>query len=446
MRNFHFSSALLPEGWADDVVVAVDDHGVIAGIGVGEPCPPFTDRLAGMAIPGVPNLHSHAHQRAMAGLTERSGPANGTDSFWTWRQTMYRLAQAISPDDLQAIATHAYIEMLQAGYTHVAEFHYLHHAPDGRPYANPAEMSARLVAAARDTGIGLTLLPVFYNTSGFDGAVCTEGQRRFACDVDGFAAIRAAIPPGVVAGIAPHSIRAVTADALAAVLAACPAGPVHIHVAEQRLEVEECLARRAARPVQWLLDHVDVDGRWCLVHATHVDAAEVAAMAARGATVGLCPTTEADLGDGIFPVEAFVAAGGRYGVGSDSQVSASPFEEMRLLEWGQRLASGRRTVLAGGPERSTGRTLVDAALAGGGAACGVAVGQIEVGMRADISVLGAGFPGDVGLDKAIFAPRSNPVRHVVAGGECVVRDGQHRLQTIAAARFDSVVATLRAAV
>jgi formimidoylglutamate deiminase len=442
MRNFHFSRALLPEGWADDVVIAVDGNGMIAGIGVGEPCPPFTDRLAGAAIPGVVNLHSHAHQRAMAGLTERSG--SGTDSFWTWRQTMYRLVQGLDPDDLQAVATQAYVEMLQAGYTHVIEFHYLHHAPDGRPYADPAEMGKRLVAAAQNAGIGLTVLPVLYNASGFDGAACTEGQRRFACDVDLFLRIRDGLQ---APGVAPHSLRAVTPDALHAVLAAAPAGPVHIHVAEQTLEVEECVARYGQRPVAWLLDHMDVDTRWCLVHATHVDADEVARIAACGATVGLCPTTEADLGDGIFPAEALMAAGGRFGVGSDSQVSASPLEELRLLEWGQRLLTGRRTVLAGDGERSNGRALLDAAYAGGAAACGIETGQIEVGMRADIAVLApdlqAMMTGDLVLDAAIFAARSNPVRHVVVGGECVVRDGRHRLEAIAASAFETVARRLR---
>ena len=440
MRNFHFQTALLPEGWADDVVIAVED-GVIVDMGVGGPCPPFTDRLAGVAVPGVVNLHSHAHQRAMAGLTERSGDQE--DSFWTWRETMYRAVMAISPDDLQTIATQAFIEMLQGGYTHVAEFHYLHHAPDGRPYDDPAEMSKRLMAAAEAAGIGLTLLPVLYAASGFDGAAPNAGQRRFACDLDGFAAIRAGLPGAT--GIAPHSLRAVPRDVLARALDGV-AGPVHIHVAEQRREVEECVAAWGARPVAWLLEHAPLDARWCLVHATHVDAAEVAGMAAAGVTVGLCPTTEADLGDGVFPAEAYQAAGGRFGVGSDSQMSASPFEELRLLEWGQRLVSGRRTVLAGGPGRSTGRTLLEATAAGGAAACGVQSGAIEVGMRADVTVLAAGLPGDGALDGFVFAPRGNPVRHVIAGGECVVRDGQHGLQAVVAGQFARVMDRLRGAV
>ena len=438
MRHFHFTTALLPEGWADDVVIAVED-GVIMDMSVGGPCPPFTDRLPGAAIPGIPNLHSHAHQRAAAGLTERSGDT--LDSFWTWRQTMYRAAAAITPEDLEAIARHAFIEMLQGGYTHVAEFHYLHHAPDGRPYADPAEMSRRLAAAAEAAGIGLTLLPVLYAAGGFDGEAVEAGQRRFACDADGFAALRAALPPpapGHVHGIAPHSLRAVPPEALRAALDAAPAGPIHIHVAEQRREVEECIALRGQRPVAWLLDHHGVDARWCLVHATHVDEAEVARMATSGAVVGLCPTTEADLGDGIFPADAYIQAGGRFGVGSDSQVAAGWADELRLLEWGQRLVTNRRTVLAGGPGRSTGRTLIEAAATAGAQACAVTAGQIEVGMRADITVLAPVRPGDAALDTAVFAPRQ-PVRHVVVRGDCVVRDGQHRLATVSAEAFRRVV-------
>ena len=443
MRHFHFATALLPEGWADDVVIAVDGAGVIADMSVGGPCPPFTDRLAGVAVPGIANLHSHAHQRAMAGLTERSG--TGEDSFWTWRQAMYRAVQAITPDDLQAIATHAFVEMLRGGYTHVAEFHYLHHGPDGRPYADPAEMARRVIAAAAAAGIGLTFLPVLYSGGGFGGVPASEGQRRFVCDRDGFMALRAALPaagPGVSFGVAAHSLRAVPAEELAAMLAGAPEGPVHMHVAEQPLEVEECAAFTGQRPVAWLLDHAGVDARWCLVHATHVDEAEVAGMARSGAVVGLCPTTEADLGDGVFPAVGFQAAGGRFGVGSDSQVSASPYEEVRLLEWGQRLVSGRRTVLAGGADRSTGRTLLEATAMAGAQACGIAAGAIEVGMRADVVVLGASYPGDDAVDAAVFAARGSPVRHVIARGECVVRDGAHALQSIAETGFARVMKRL----
>lgn len=444
MRNFHFQTALLPEGWADDVVIAVED-GVIADMSVGMPCPPFTDRLAGLAIPGVANLHSHAHQRAMAGLTERSGA--GEDSFWTWRQAMYRAVQAITPEDLQVIATQAFIEMLQGGYTHVAEFHYLHHQPDGTAYDDPAEMSRRLIAAAEAAGIGLTLLPVLYAAGGFGGVPTSAGQRRFACGLDGFAALRAALPepgPGMVWGVAPHSLRAVPPDALAGMLRGLASDmPVHIHVAEQRLEVEDCLAATGQRPVAWLLDHAAVDARWCLIHATHVDAGEVAAMARSGAVVGLCPTTEADLGDGVFPAAAFQAAGGQFGVGSDSQVSASALDELRLLEWGQRLVGHRRTVLAGGPGRSTARTLLHQAARAGAQACGIASGAIAVGMRADVAVLGGEATRDAALDTAMFAARGNPVRHVISHGECVVRDGVHGLARVSAERFARTMARLR---
>ena len=447
MRNFHFSTALLPEGWADDVVIACED-GIIVDMSVGAPAPPFTDRLAGVAIPGIANLHSHAHQRAMAGLTERSGPGTqaGDDSFWSWRQSMYRGVMAITPEDLEVIATQAFIEMLQGGYTHVAEFHYLHHQADGTPYADPAEMSRRIAAAAETAGIGLTLLPVLYCASGFDGAAPEPGQRRFACDVDGFLRLREALPkPGAggVQGVAPHSIRAVPPGSLAALLAAVPEGPVHIHIAEQMKEVTECQAWSGQRPVAWLLDHAAVDARWCLVHATHADASEVAGMAASGAVAGLCPTTEADLGDGVFQAASFQAAGGAFGVGSDSQVSASALEELRLLEWGQRLVSGRRTVLAGGAERSTARTLVEAAARAGAAACGIEAGVIDIGQRADVTVLEASHPGDAALDGAVFAPRRNPVRHVVSRGDCVIRDGLHRLGPTMAEQFGKAMARLR---
>ena len=436
MRNFHFSAALLPDGWADDVVIACED-GTIADMSVGAPCPPFTDRLAGVAIPGIPNLHSHAHQRAIAGLAERAG--QGTDSFWTWREAMYRAVQAITPDDLQDIATFAFVEMLQGGYTHVAEFHYLHHAPGGRPYADPAELSRRIIAAAEAAGIGLTLLPTLYATSGFGGAPPTEGQRRFACSLDQFAALRAALPG---AGVAAHSLRAVPPDALAALLQIAREGPMHIHMAEQAREVEDCIAHTGQRPIAWLLDHAEVDARWCLVHATHADPAEVAAMARSGTVVGLCPATEADLGDGVFPAAAFQAAGGQFGVGSDSQVSASVLDEFRLLEWGQRLATGRRTVLAGRPGWSNARTLIETAARAGALACGIEAGAIAVGMRADVVVLDSMHERDAALDASVFAPRGIPVRHVVAGGECVVRDGTHRLQAIACDRFRRALARL----
>lgn len=447
MRNFHFPTALLPDGWAADVLVSQVD-GVITAVAAGIPCPPGADHLGGAAVPGIANLHSHAHQRAMAGLAERSG--TGTDSFWTWREAMYATSGRLDPDGFEAVATQLYIEMLRAGTTTVAEFHYLHHDPAGRPYADPAELSHRVIAAASSAGIGLTLLPVLYAASGFGGAAPTTMQRRFAIGLDDFMRLRARLPParpGLVHGVAPHSLRAVPPDALAALVAATPAGPIHIHVAEQPQEVLDCLQHTGQRPVRWLLDHTPVDGRWCLIHATHTDADELTALAASGAVAGLCPTTEANLGDGVFPAVAYQAAGGRFGVGSDSQVCVSPWEELRLLEYGQRLTLRRRAALAGGPGRSTGRTLVETAARYGALACGFAGGSIAPGMRCDIAVLDTGHPqlagreGDALLDAAVFAGPA-PVRHVIAGGRCVVRDGVHPLQEPALRRFNDVMRRL----
>ncbi|NDH63032.1 MAG: formimidoylglutamate deiminase, partial [Alphaproteobacteria bacterium] len=276
--KLHLETALTPDGWRRDVVVYID-HGVIAGI---EPAAGDTtaDRVAGVAVPGLPNLHSHAFQRAMAGLTEHRGRAGGTtDSFWTWRETMYRFVERLTPDDLEAIAAFAYMEMLEAGFTWVAEFHYLHHQPDGRPYDNVAEMSERIVAAADTAGIGLTLLPVFYRQSGFLGQPPSEGQRRFLNDRDSYARLMETRVPGGTIGIAPHSLRAVTLGDLAWAAATWRGRPAHIHVSEQTREVDDCLAAHARRPVDLLLDTVDVDAHWCLVHATHADADEIARIA-----------------------------------------------------------------------------------------------------------------------------------------------------------------------
>ena len=312
-----------------------------------------------MAVPGLPNLHSHAFQRAMAGLTERRG--SEADSFWTWREAMYRFVERLTPDDLEAIAAFAYMEMLEAGFTSVAEFHYLHHQPDGRPYDNVAEMSERIVAAAETAGIGLTLLPVLYRQSGFLGKPPTPAQRRFVSDRDTYARLMETRVPDGNIGIAPHSLRAVTLDDLQWAALTWHGLPAHIHVAEQTREVEECLAAHGRRPIDLLLDTVEVDARrWCLVHATHADAGELARIVKAKAVVGLCPITEANLGDGLFDAQAFLAQGGRFGIGSDSLVRISAADELRTLEYGQRLMHRRRNVL-GEATRSTGRRLFEAA-------------------------------------------------------------------------------------
>ncbi|MCG8693780.1 MAG: formimidoylglutamate deiminase, partial [Minwuiales bacterium] len=331
MTSLICDEILLADGWARDVVLKIDDAGWLAAVrpaAVGD----AGERVAGPVIPGMPNLHSHAFQRAMAGLGERAGPTG--DSFWTWRQVMYDFVGRLGPDAVEAIAAQLYVEMLKAGFTAVGEFHYLHHDPSGRPYADPAELSHRVIAAARRTGIGITHLPVLYAHGGFGGQPAADGQRRFLNDADGFFRIvdsafaEADGDSQIAVGIAPHSLRAVTPDLLAEALrmldARDTAAPVHIHIAEQTKEVDDCVAWSGARPVDWLFDNVDVDDRWCLVHATHMTEGETMRLATSGAVAGLCPTTEANLGDGLFPAPAYLRAGGRYGVGSDSHISVSP--------------------------------------------------------------------------------------------------------------------------
>jgi formiminoglutamate deiminase len=328
-----------------------------------------TDERHNVGVPGLPNLHSHAFQRGLAGLTERRGPTG--DSFWTWRELMYRFVERLEPEGLEAIAALVYAEMLEGGFTHVGEFHYLHHDQDGKPFANPGELAGRIAAAAETTGIGLTLLPTFYAHSGFGGADPTPRQRRFINDVDSFARVveasRSAVRglPGAVVGVAPHSLRAVTPEELKGVVKVAQGEVIHIHIAEQTKEVQDCIAWSGQRPIQWLLENQTVDERWCLVHATHATDAEVAGMAASRAVVGLCPITEANLGDGIFPAPSFLEQGGRYGVGSDSNVLLDGAEELRILEYSQRLAQRARNVLARAEGQSTGRSLFEAALAGG---------------------------------------------------------------------------------
>ena len=434
MTAYAFDRVLTPDGWLAPGTVEVGADGRIAGVEPGE----RGERIGGVALPGMPNLHSHAFQRAMAGLSERAGP--GEDSFWTWREVMYGFVDRLGPDDSEAIAAQLYCEMLKAGYTAVAEFHYLHHAPDGSPYGDLAEMAERVTAAARRTGIALTLLPVLYNAGGFGGAPMGGAQRRFANDAERLLRIveamgqRHSTNPSFRVGLAPHSLRAVGPESLADAVAGLDAmdrdAPIHIHVAEQTKEVEDCVAWSGRRPVERLLETQDVGPRWCLVHATHMTPDETRALAATGAVAGLCPTTEANLGDGLFPLGAYLEAGGRLGIGSDSHVSVSPVEELRWLEYGQRLAARRRNIAA--PARgSTGAGLHAAALEGGAAATARETGALEAGRAADIVTLDAAHPllagktDDAILDTYVFAGNANPVRDVMVGGSWVVRNGRH---------------------
>jgi formimidoylglutamate deiminase len=450
MSTLHFASALLPAGWAVDVQVVVTD-GIISRVTAGT-VPASDDERHQQAIPGIASLHSHAFQRGMAGLAETRG--NTADTFWTWRETMYRFALAMTPEDTEAIATLLYVEMLEQGFTRVGEFHYLHHDRDGTPYADPAEMATRIARAAETAGIGLTLLPSFYAHGSFGGAAPHAGQRRFICSVDQFAklmaATRAAIRtvPGANIGVAPHSLRAVTPNQLAAVAPLAEGGPVHIHAAEQVREVEECIAWSGRRPVEWLLEHAPVDPRWCLIHATHMTTMETTALARRGAVAGLCPVTEASLGDGIFPTREFLAGGGRFGVGTDSNVLVGVTDELRQLEYGQRLQHRERNVLSGGRGVSTGRALFDTALAGGAQALAQPFAGLQAGARADIVTLDTTHPSlagrsrDAVLDGWIFASGASAIDCVWAGGNKVVVGGRHRLRERARDTFNAAVRRL----
>jgi formimidoylglutamate deiminase len=455
MPAYFADYAWLPHGWAANV--RLDTQGAALARAQADASADDAERIGRYVVPGMPNLHSHAFQRAMAGLTERQSASRASgardeqvDSFWTWREVMYAFASRIGPDELRAIAAQLYVEMLKAGYTQVCEFHYLHHQPNGKPYADPAAMSLALVEAAQEAGIGLTLLPTLYMTGGFDGRPLAERQRRFGHDVDSylrlFAQLRALESPMLRVGLALHSLRAVPEDAMRAVLASELARdcPIHIHIAEQIGEVQDCLAIRNARPVEWLLDHAPVDARWCLVHATHMTDVETRRLAASGAIAGLCPTTEANLGDGLFALKPYLDAGGAIGIGSDSHVSVSPVEELRWLEYGQRLATRRRNIGASRESASVGETLFRRALDGGARASGARVAALA-DTRADWVALDAASPILAGRDTAhvidtwLFAGNSSLVQDVVVGGTRVVQDFRHRDEERIAARYRDVV-------
>ncbi len=444
----HYETALLPGGWARDVAVTVK-AGRIAAIAPGVP-----GARAGCLLAAPVNLHSHTFQRAMAGLTERRGPVRpegGADSFWTWRSLMYRFLDRLTPEDVQAIAAMVMMEMAEAGYGAMVEFHYLHHGVGGVPYADPAEMARRIVAAADEARLGLTLLPVFYAQGGCDGRALAGGQVRFGNDLQRFLTLQAMAGRGMaldgVLGVAPHSLRAVSREGLAEVVAV--PGPLHIHVAEQMAEVAEVQAAYGARPVEWLLGHAPVDRRWCLIHATQMAPAETMALAASGAVAGLCPITEANLGDGIFDGVRFVGAGGRFGVGSDSNVRISLSEELRGLEYSQRLAGRGRAMLAEAG-RSTGGVWGEGVCAGGGPAGGGGGGAIAVGEWADLVVLDtagpdmAGAVGDTLLDTFIFAGDDRMVTDLWSAGRHVVQGGRHVARAGIVARYREAMGRLRA--
>ncbi|MEP5765248.1 MAG: formimidoylglutamate deiminase [Halieaceae bacterium] len=453
-RTLYIERALLADGWARQLVLSIDEEGLITGL---KPdvasMPAGAEAVSGVVVPGMANCHSHAFQRAMAGLTETRG--SGDDSFWSWRDAMYRLLQHIGPDELQAISEQLYIEMLKHGYTAVGEFHYLHHNPSGVAYDDPTEMSRRVIGAAQSVGIHITHLPVLYCHSDFGGLPPETGQRRFVHDIDAYQNLLQQLHKAyqgvanVQLGIAPHSLRAVSEPLLRQAIAAIDeldgAAPIHIHIAEQEREVVACLEHTGKRPVAWLLDHFDLDARWCLVHATHVDEQETLALADSAAIAGLCPTTEANLGDGIFPAVDYLQGRGRFAIGSDSQVCLDPAQELRLLEYGQRLQRRRRSLLADAQQPSVGEYLFRGAARGGAQALGLNSGELRQGARADLLVLDQQHPGlyskqeSALLDSWIFSCNGTPVKDVMVAGQWRVRDGVHAQEEAVAQRFREVL-------
>ncbi|WP_421700889.1 formimidoylglutamate deiminase [Aliiroseovarius sp.] len=442
--------ALLAEGWVENLRLEITG-GAVTGLTPDSAAQPGDTRVDTL-LPALANLHSHAFQRAMAGMTEYR--LAGRDSFWTWRDLMYRFTAHLDPEGVEAIAALVQMEMLEAGYTSVGEFHYLHHQPDGQPYARLAELSDRIMAAAATTGIGLTHLPVLYSYAGVGEVPLEAGQRRFGNNVDRFCALvdqaRGALrdlPGDCRIGIAPHSLRATSPRDLNTVLAAHGEGPVHIHISEQPKEVEEVLTGLGARPVDWLLDNAPVDDRWCLIHATHMTEAETRAMAASGAVAGLCPITEANLGDGPFNGPTYLAAGGAFGVGSDSNVRISLTEELRTLEYSQRLRDLSRNVLVVG-EGSVGQSLYSGAARGGARALGRRAGQIALGQLADLVAVDGTDPAlcalevDQLLDGLVFAASDRVVTDVWAAGRHQVRGGRHVAREAILARYRTAIAEL----
>jgi formiminoglutamate deiminase len=446
MHYIHAGMALLPTGWASQVRIGLSD-GRIASLEIDSP-PERDDSSCHVVLPGMPNLHSHAFQRALSGLTEV--PGESADSFWSWRDIMYRYALSMTPDQLDVVASQVYVEMLEAGFTRVGEFHYLHHDRDGQPYRDIAEMASRIASAAFHTGIGLTLLPVFYAHSNFCGLDPGDEQRRFVTDLDRYARLLAAsrevvqdLPTGTV-GVAPHSLRAVTPDELTALSEMQFDGPMHIHVAEQTREVDDCVAWSGMRPVEWLLNHADIDERWCLVHATQMTDAETRQLARTGAVAGLCPLTEANLGDGTFAGAPFVEHGGRYGVGSDSNSRISVADELRQLEYSQRLTYRQRNVMAA-DGTSTGRALFESAVRGGSQALAGSGAGIEQGAPADLVALDSEVvsltDGDRALDSWLFG-QGVRVDAVWVAGQQVVTDGRHHRREDVSGRFRRVMLEL----
>jgi len=452
MMRIWAEQALLADGWQPDVSIEITAEGRIGAVAANSPWQ--GERRFGVIVPAPANCHSHAFQRAMAGLTERRGP-DETDSFWTWRRLMYRFLEQITPEQVQAIAAFVQMQMLEAGFATNVEFHYLHHQPDGSEYSDIAEMSARIAAAAVESGIGLTLLPVAYRFGGCDGRALGAGQRRFGSDLDRYVRLLegaeravANLPADSVVGVAPHSLRAIGRDDLPVLAALRPGAPLHMHLAETGAEVEEVRSAFQARPVEWMVEHAALSARWCLIHVTQMEAHETAALATTGAVAGLCPLTEASLGDGVFDGVRWMGAGGAIALGSDSNIRISLTEELRQLETSQRLRDHSRAALAT-IDKSTGRRLFEAAAEGGAAAAGRDSGRLAPRAWADMVALDMahhdleGLCGDTILDSFAFAGDHRMISDVWAAGRHVVQGGRHIRHDAISAAYRTAVAGLR---
>ncbi|MCP1200528.1 formimidoylglutamate deiminase [Notoacmeibacter sp. MSK16QG-6] len=450
MQHIWANQALVGGQWRQSVAVEIDEDGRISAVTSDAP---RLDTRVDVLLPAPANLHSHAFQRAMAGLTERRGP-EGRDTFWTWRQLMFRFLEELTPEDIEAIAAYVQMEMMEAGYASVGEFHYLHHQPDGTPYDDIGELSARIAAAAEQSGIGLTLLPVLYGQGGCDGAPLRRGQARFGNRLERFAKLYSRAEKIVDTlssdsgiGVAPHSLRAVNREELADVISLATEGPLHMHLAEQVAEVDEVQAAYGQRPVHWLLDHHEVSSRWCLIHCTQMTETETVRLARTGAVAGLCPITESSLGDGIFNAAGFLAEGGRFGIGSDSNIRIALSEELRTLEYSQRLRDRHRAILSSA-DRSTGRLLFDEAVRGGAQALGRRSGEIAVGHWADLLALNTeavdleGKAGDTLLDAYVFAGDDRMVSDLWTAGRHMVREGRHVARARIEATYRKVATSL----
>jgi formimidoylglutamate deiminase len=437
-QTYFIKKALLSQGWAKNVRLGVDDKGLIVSLQANVLAEQDDHRL-GLVIPGLVNCHSHAFQRAMAGLTEYQ--VSPTDTFWSWRKTMYRFANLVSPEDLQDIASYLYLEMIKQGYTSVAEFHYVHHQPSGKPYSSVSQLSQSVINAANIAGINLTLLPVLYMNAGFGDQALLDDQKRFGNSVDSYLALHdeatryCSHQSQHSVGMALHSLRAVPASSMTEVIShfkdRAHSCPIHIHIAEQTQEVEQSIKALGKRPVEWLLDKYDIDKQWCLIHATHMTPKETAQVAKSGATVVICPTTEANLGDGLFPLRQYLDDGGQIAIGSDGNTCTNPMEELRWLEYGQRLLSRTRNVASDDRERHTGTNLYRHCLEGGARSIGQKPGALTLGGRADLIVLDdnsadlANIAADSILDVLIFGTSQSLIKDVMVNGTWKITHYHH---------------------